>query len=75
MGRSPCRFALFCLFIECSQLYQAGWINDIRATVIGALILGKGFLAVDLVRYAAGIGAAYGLDRFASILGGESKKR
>ncbi|MCQ6560445.1 DUF2809 domain-containing protein [Paenibacillus mendelii] len=46
-----------------------------RATVIGALILGKGFLAVDLVRYAAGIGAAYGLDRFASILGGESKKR
>jgi hypothetical protein len=54
----------FCFAIEFSQLYQAGWINDIRATVWGALILGKGFLAIDLVRYACGAAAAYGLDRY-----------
>ncbi len=45
----------FCFAIEFSQLYQAGWINRIRATTFGALVLGKGFLAADLVRYSAGI--------------------
>ncbi|WP_225446351.1 ribosomal maturation YjgA family protein [Paenibacillus rhizovicinus] len=49
---------LFCCAIECSQLYQADWLNDIRHTTIGGLVLGEGFLAVDLARYAAGIGSA-----------------
>ncbi|GGF71173.1 hypothetical protein GCM10010912_15440 [Paenibacillus albidus] len=53
---------LFCFGIECSQLYQAEWINAWRATVLGGLILGKGFLWLDLVRYTAGIGAASLLD-------------
>lgn len=46
---------LFSFGIEFSQLYQADWINQIRGTVLGALVLGKGFLVVDLYRYTAGI--------------------
>ncbi|ADU29449.1 DUF2809 domain-containing protein [Evansella cellulosilytica] len=54
---------LFCFGIEFSQLYQAEWINEIRSTVLGALILGKGFLIVDLFRYATGIGIAAIIDK------------
>jgi glycopeptide antibiotics resistance protein len=46
---------LFSFSIEFSQLYQAGWINEVRGTVLGALVLGKGFLMVDLFRYTVGI--------------------
>ncbi|MFF2752981.1 DUF2809 domain-containing protein [Psychrobacillus sp. NPDC058041] len=45
----------FSFGIEFSQLYQAEWINQIRGTLLGALVLGKGFLTVDLIRYAVGI--------------------
>ncbi|MNO28147.1 hypothetical protein D3C76_180340 [compost metagenome] len=55
---------VFSFSIECSQLYQAEWINSIRATVLGGLILGKGFLWIDLVRYTVGIMLSYGLDQF-----------
>jgi hypothetical protein len=53
---------MFSFGIEFSQLYQAEWINSIRATVLGGLILGKGFLWIDLVRYTVGIILSYGLD-------------
>lgn len=53
---------LFSYFIECSQLYQADWINHIRDTALGALILGHGFLVADLWRYTAGVGIALVLD-------------
>ncbi|TKC19051.1 DUF2809 domain-containing protein [Robertmurraya kyonggiensis] len=46
---------LFSFSIEFSQMYRADWINQLRNTIIGALILGKGFLLVDLVRYTLGI--------------------
>lgn len=55
--------SMFCLVIEVSQLYQAGWIDAIRDTVWGGLILGQGFLAIDLVRYAVGILFVYFADR------------
>nr|WP_110926866.1 DUF2809 domain-containing protein [Bacillus massiliglaciei] len=55
---------LFSFGIEFSQLYQAEWINDIRGTVLGALILGHGFLWADLVRYAGGILIGAVLDRW-----------
>lgn len=54
---------LFSFGIEFSQLYQAGWLNQIRDTLIGGLILGKGFLLVDLVRYSIGIFSAVIIDR------------
>ncbi|WP_313891632.1 DUF2809 domain-containing protein [Psychrobacillus sp.] len=46
---------LFCFGIEFSQLYQEDWANQIRGTMLGALILDKGFLIVDLIRYTIGI--------------------
>ncbi|MED2974624.1 DUF2809 domain-containing protein [Fictibacillus sp. B-59209] len=54
---------LFSFGIEFSQLYQENWINPIRDTMLGALILGKGFLIVDLIRYTAGILIATILDK------------
>lgn len=53
---------LFCYGIEFSQLYQAEWVNSVRGTTLGALILGRGFLIVDLWRYSLGAGIAYLLD-------------
>lgn len=53
---------LFSFFIEFSQLYQADWINQIRATTLGGLVLGYGFLYADLVSYSIGISAAFALD-------------
>jgi glycopeptide antibiotics resistance protein len=54
--------------IEFSQLYQEDWINQIRDTLLGALILGKGFLPVDLIRYTAGILVATILDKVTFML-------
>ncbi|WP_420794177.1 DUF2809 domain-containing protein [Paenibacillus qinlingensis] len=52
----------FCFVIECSQLYQAEWIINLRNTLFGGLILGKGFLYADLLRYLVGAIAAYAVD-------------
>jgi glycopeptide antibiotics resistance protein len=41
--------------IELSQLYQAAWINGIRDTRLGGLLLGHGFLWSDLLCYTVGI--------------------
>jgi hypothetical protein len=46
---------LFCYAIEFSQLYQAPWINHIRHTVIGELVLGEVFEWGDLLSYTAGV--------------------
>ena len=59
---SFCLSLIFCFIIEFSQLYQADWINGIRSTILGALILGKGFLGVDLIRYVVGIVCSFVLD-------------
>lgn len=45
----------FCYLIEFSQLYQAEWINNIRKTLPGRLVLGQGFLCSDLFAYTIGI--------------------
>jgi hypothetical protein len=49
---------LFCYSIEISQLYHAPWIDTIRNTRLGGLVLGFGFLWTDLLAYAIGIGFA-----------------
>ena len=46
----------FCFLIELSQLYHEPWIDKIRSTTLGGLILGYGFLWSDLVAYTIGIG-------------------
>jgi hypothetical protein len=50
--------------IEFSQLYKSEWIIELRNTVIGALILGRGFLTIDLIRYIIGITIAYWIDKY-----------
>jgi hypothetical protein len=50
------------LLVELSQLYHAPWIDGIRATRLGALALGYGFLWSDLACYAAGTALAAGID-------------
>jgi Protein of unknown function (DUF2809) len=42
--------------VEFSQLYRAPWIDAIRATVPGKLVLGNTFNGPDLLAYALGIG-------------------
>jgi len=43
------------LSVEFSQLYHASWIDSIRQTTLGGLVLGFGFLWTDLVCYTVGI--------------------
>ncbi|MFU2028968.1 hypothetical protein CN582_04320 [Bacillus wiedmannii] len=47
---------LFCYGIEVSQLYHAEWIDSIRTTTLGGLVLGYGFSWSDLVAYTIGVG-------------------
>lgn len=54
----------FCYAIELSQLYQAPWINAIRNTTLGALVLGSGFLWSDLLAYALGVVAVLVVELF-----------
>ena len=46
---------IFSYSIEISQLYHAPWIDAIRNTVLGGLILGFGFLWSDLVCCTIGV--------------------
>ena len=41
-------------FIELSQLFHSGWIDAIRNTTIGGLILGYGFHWADILCYFTG---------------------
>ena len=53
--------ATSCL-VEFSQIYQAPWINAIRGTTAGHLVLGSTFSWLDLCAYAVGVGFGAGLD-------------
>ncbi|MHB0881885.1 ribosomal maturation YjgA family protein [Paenibacillus sp. SEL1] len=66
---------LFCFAIEFSQMYQAPWINHIRATTLGGLVLGKGFLTADLIRYTVGIVVSWAMDQGCQKLAGSNTRR
>jgi Protein of unknown function (DUF2809) len=53
---------IFSVAIELSQLYHAPWIDSIRQTTLGGLILGFGFLWSDLSCYAVGVGLGVMID-------------
>lgn len=53
-----------CYTIELSQLYQADWINMVRQTLPGKLVLGSGFLYTDLLAYLLGVLFALCVDYF-----------
>ncbi len=46
---------LFSFTIELSQLYHAPWIDGLRATRLGALVLGFSFVWSDFLCYSLGI--------------------
>jgi len=52
-----------CFLVECSQLYQGDWINAVRATRVGGLLLGFSFLWSDLFCYVIGIACGAAFDR------------
>ncbi len=54
--------AAFCFAIEITQLYRAPWLDAVRATTPGRLVLGQGFRAFDLVCYLVGVGLGAGLE-------------
>lgn len=64
---SSFRLAAFALAIswavELSQLYQAPWINSVRATTAGHLVLGTSFSQIDLFAYAVGALLGLAIDR------------
>ena len=49
--------------VEVSQLYHAPWINSLRHTPLGGLVLGFGFLWSDLACYTAGIALGVVLEK------------
>lgn len=60
-------FALgFAFAIELSQLCQADWINAIRDTRLGGLVLGFGFKWSDLLCYSLGCGLGVGYERLSA---------
>jgi len=67
-GASTARVAVgaaaFSLTVELGQLYHAPWIEAVRHTRLGGLVLGFGFVWSDLICYAAGIALAVALDRW-----------
>lgn len=65
-GIAPARLALvalaFTYLVELSQLYQTPWINAIRATTAGHLVLGSNFDWLDLCAYTGGVIVGFTLD-------------
>lgn len=53
----------FCFLIEISQLYHSPWIDSIRKTTLGSLILGFGFLWTDILCYIIGITIGFLLEK------------
>jgi hypothetical protein len=52
-----------CFAVEASQLYHAPALDALRHTTMGALVLGSGFDARDLLAYTAGVLGAAAIER------------
>ena len=50
--------------VETSQLCHVAWLDALRRTTLGGLVLGWGFAWGDLVAYAVGISACVLLERY-----------
>ncbi|MBU3191986.1 DUF2809 domain-containing protein [Clostridium bowmanii] len=64
----------FCYLIELSQLYHGDFINNIRKTTLGGLVLGYGFLWSDLLAYAVGISVGVIIDILLEVIQKRRKK-
>ena len=54
---------VYCYFVEISQLYHFPWLETLRQTKLGGLILGRGFLWSDLISYTFGIAIGAFIER------------
>ena len=63
----------FSVAVELSQLYHAPWIDSIRQTTLGGLILGFDFVWSDLVCYALGVGLGVLVDVIGGIVPGKDR--
>ena len=65
---SPLKLFLFAfgisVAVELSQLIDVAWLNKVRQTLPGRLLLGAGFLWIDLVRYFCGAISAFVIDQW-----------
>jgi hypothetical protein len=52
-----------CFAVEASQLYRAPWLDAVRGTLPGHLVLGSGFDPRDFLSYSLGVAAAVLLER------------
>ncbi len=55
---------LFSYAIEFSQLYHAPWIDSIRPTLFGRLVLGATFNWGDMISYTVGVGIGVLVDKY-----------
>lgn len=51
-----------CALVEVSQRWHPAWLDAVRASRLGALVLGRGFRWSDLAGYAVGVSLGTGLD-------------
>jgi hypothetical protein len=59
---------------EFSQIYQASWINQLRATTMGHLVLGSEFSWGDIIAYTIGVGLCCAIDVILFKIGRARKK-
>ena len=63
-GKKACWFAIVTTYsIECSQLFHPAWLDSLRSTKLGGLVLGFGFLWSDICAYSLGIATGVGINR------------
>lgn len=55
---------VFCITIECSQMWHTEWLDAFRSTTFGGLLLGHGFLWSDIAADIAGILCGGALDKY-----------
>ena len=48
-------YLITCYSIEFLQLYQSGWMLELRKTLFGRYVLGQGFLWTDILAYIFGV--------------------
>jgi hypothetical protein len=61
--------------VEASQCYHAPWLDRIRQTTVGGLILGFGFVWSDLACYVAGVGIGVGVELLLRRVAGQREQR
>ena len=56
---------LFSFAVECSQLWNPEWLENLRGYRAIALLIGRGFVWIDLVAYTIGVAVAAVIERLA----------